>query len=488
MRTVSLKPIEVEDIEPWIRRSGIDLDMFRRYAGLSLPRHVSYPMPTWWHDISEDEADRMHADSAGGKPGYDLSLYLHIPFCETLCKFCACNRVILRREGEQTDRAVERYLSALETEIRCLAQRTGTDRPLRQVHWGGGSPTYLRVEEIERIQRLVRETFRLAEDAEVAMEIDPRHVDFAKLEALRTMGFTRVSMGVQDFDADVQRHVRRIQPFEQVREVTEACRTLGFSSVNFDLIYGMPYQTPRTILDTVDKTIALAPDRIAYYHYAQIPEKIATQRGMDYTRLPDSVEKLAMFLIGLERFQEAGYVFVGLDHFAKPEEPLAVGLKDGNTYRNFQGMTTGRGLRLVGAGVSAISQLPEVGFLQNVKDVNEYVRRIEAGRLAIERGKRLTPDDRIRQTLINHLYCYGEIRREPLESAFGIEFETYFARELDVCRKLEDDGLVVFDHTTIRATMPLGRVLLRNIAAVFDAYLDPEAYIKGERACFSANA
>ncbi len=469
--------------------TAMNLDVFRRYAGLSLPRHVSYPMPTWWRDIDAEEAAGMYKDGVAQDPAYDLALYLHVPFCETLCKFCACNRVIMRKSAQGAADRVGKYLAALRQEIRRLAPVVDSSRPLRQIHWGGGSPTYLSGEQIERVHRTIIEVFNPAPNAEVSMEIDPRGVTRGYLADLRRIGFNRISMGVQDFDKTVQEHVRRIQPWEMVREVVTDCRELGFDSVNFDLIYGMPYQTPETIRDTVDKSISLAPDRIAYYHYAQIPEKIATQRGMDYTRLPGSEMKLEMFLIGLERFRAAGYDFVGLDHFAKPDEALARGLRDGTVQRNFQGMTTGGGLHLHGVGVSSISHLLDVGFMQNVKNPEGYVECIENGRSPVERGKRFTFDDRLRQAVISELYCKAKLRPVDIESRFDIRFVDYFARELAVMKVLEGDGLVTVDNeNVIRVTCPLGRVLMRNVAAVFDAYLDPEAYRKGEQSCFSANA
>ena len=471
-----------------IKTNGVDLDVFRRYAGLSLPRHVSYPMPTWWHEIDAADAAAMHREVGQQRPGYDFSLYVHIPFCETLCKFCACNRVILGKDRNGTAGQVDRYVVAIQREIRQLGAVAG-GRPLRQIHWGGGSPTYLTIEQIGQIHETIVETFSLPPGAEVAMEIDPRGVDRVKLRGLRELGFNRVSMGVQDFDDLAQRHVRRIQPFEMVREVLDTCRELAFDSVNFDLIYGMPYQTPETIRDTVEKTIELSPDRIAYYHYAQIPEKIATQRGMDYTRLPDSEMKLQMFLIGCELLEGAGYDFIGLDHFAKPDEALTTALERGTIQRNFQGMTTGGGLHLLGAGASSISYWLDLGFLQNVKGLDRYVACIENGHSPVERGKRFTLDDRIRQAVIQQLYCTAELAPEAIETAFGIDFANCFSRELEVMRELQRDGLVTINGTgVIHVTQPLGRVLLRNVAAVFDAYLDPEAYKHGERAVFSANA
>ncbi len=466
----------------------IDIEVFRRYAGLSLPRHVSYPMPTWWHDLNADGAAAIIRDADKQAPGYDLSLYLHIPFCEALCKFCACNKVIQHRDFEGASRRTDRYVAALVTEIHRLAGSIQR-RPLRQIHYGGGSPTYLSVEQLEQVHGAVMSAFDVAGDAEVAMEIDPRTTTSKGLRCMRRLGFNRVSMGVQDFDEQVQKHVRRIQPYEMVRDVVSECRELGFGSVNFDLIYGMPYQTSDTIRETVEQTIQLSPDRIAYYHYAQIPEKIATQRGMDYTKLPDSEAKLEMFLIGLALFEEAGYQFVGLDHFARADEALAKGMADGTTQRNFQGMTTGGGLRLLGAGVSSISHLPDVGFLQNVKELDRYVACIEGGKSPVERGKRLTFDDRVRQAVINELYCAARIEPCHVESHFDVCFSDYFAREMSIMRELERDGLVTVDEAdVVRLTRPLGRVLMRNVAAVFDAYLDEQAYCKGEQACFSANA
>ena len=468
---------------------GINLGVFDRYSGLSLPRHVSYPMPSWWHDVDGSQAAEILAldDDTRARP--DVSLYLHIPFCEKLCKFCACNKVILPRKAPNADASVRAYVDALTSEIRTLGKAVGTDRRLRHIHWGGGSPTYLSADQIESLHRAIRESFCLDPAAEIAIEVDARITDAEMLARLRRMGFNRVSLGVQDFDEQVQSHVHRVQSFELIRDTVETCRELNFESINFDLIYGMPYQTPQTIRDTVERSISLSPDRVAYYHYAQIPDKIATQRGMDYTKLPDSQAKLDMLLIGIDLFEAAGYEFVGLDHFAKPGEGLCTARDDGSLQRNFQGMTTGAGLDLLGVGASSISHVLGVGFVQNIKDHNRYVACVAGGGTPAKRGKRLTPDDIVRQILIDQLYSYGAIRPDIIEARSGVEFSTYFAREMDIMRELERDELVSIEpNGTIRATMPLGRVLLRNIAAVFDAYLDPEAYRSGQAACFSANA
>jgi len=473
-----------------IANAELDIEIFRKYAGLSLPRHVSYPMPTGWQDMGEKDFPEMVRESQERFPDRGWSLYLHIPFCEALCKFCACNRIIVpKKYGDNWIEPTTQYMDMLLRDVGRLPAILSPGRELCQVHWGGGSPTYLTPEMIERTAAAINEHFNLTEDAEVSMEMDPRHTTPQLLRLLNRVGFTRLSMGVQDFDAQAQEHVMRIQPFEMVRDVVNASRAAGFESINFDLIYGMPYQTVETIRKTVELTIQLQPDRVAFYHYAQIPHKIATQRGMDYTKLPDSETKLAMFLIGHRLLTEAGYEFIGLDHFAKADEMLAEASGSGTLQRNFQGMTTGGGLDLVGIGVSSISHFLEVGFAQNVKDVDEYRSCASENRWPTVRGKRLTDDDIIRQTVMNQIYCHAQIRPKLLETRFGISFRDYFDRELKVLEELEADGLVRIERDgRIEITFPLGRVLMRNIAAVFDVYLGPEAYRTGDRDYFSANA
>ena len=468
---------------------SIDPEVFKRYAGLSLPRHVSYPMPTGWGDFDEKQAGELYAQSRAQTPARDLSLYLHVPFCERMCLYCACTRVIQPKKGGQWEARTSAYVDALEQEIRTLPSRVGNSRMVRQIHWGGGTPTYLTAATLARLHQAIADNLKIAPDAEVAIEVDPRVVTPESLAQLREAGFNRVSLGVQDFDPCVQKHVGRVQPFELVRDTVAACRRLGFASVNFDLIYGLPYQTLQTIRDTIDKTIEVSPDRIAYYHYAQIPEKIAAQRGLNYAKLPDSETKLHMFLLGLERFESAGYLFIGLDHFAKPDEGLAQAMDKGTLQRTFQGMTTGGGLDLIGLGSSSITHLAQVGFLQHAHDLSAYMADVREGRLPIRRGKQLTEDDRIRQALMTQLYCAAEIRPATLEAQFGIDFPSYFAREMVIMSELAKEGLVTLTPGGgVAVTRPLGRVLIRNVAGVFDAYLDPEAYRMGDQRCFSASA
>ena len=419
----------------------------------------------------------------------DLSLYVHIPFCGSMCKFCACSRLTLRKTAPGAAGRVEAYLAAMLREIAQLGENYGRDRRLRQIHWGGGTPTYLSDPEMERLINATKEAFDLAEDAEVSIEVDPRVVSEHTLRVLSSLGFNRISLGVQDFNATVQKHVRRIQPFEMVRQTVASCRAAGFESINTDLIYGLPYQTLDTMRDTLDKCIELAPDRVAYYHYAQIPDKIATQRAIHHDQMPDSETKLAMFMLGVEMFTAAGYDFIGLDHFAKPEEMLAEAAKDGTLQRNFQGMTTGAGLDLLGVGASSISHLQQVGFLQNVRDPDGYVQAMEQQPSAIARARDFSEDDCIRQAVLTQIYCGGRIVPAVIERQFGIDFGKYFSRELVVMSELEADGLVACNEDgTVDVTFPLGRVLMRNVAAAFDAYLQPDAYRAGERHCFSVNA
>lgn len=467
----------------------MDMETFNRYAGISLPRHVSYPMPTWWQPADDSNAAALREQIAQRAEPIDLSLYLHIPFCQAMCKFCACCRVTVRKTAPGAEDRVERYVQALVKEIGRLGEQYADGHALRQVHWGGGTPTYLSLPDIERLANATRDAFPIAEDAEISIEIDPRVTTPEQLRLLRDLGFNRISLGVQDFDAQVQEHVKRIQPYDMVKASVDCCRELGFVSVNFDLIYGLPYQTIDTIRDTLKQVITLSPDRIAYYHYAQIPEKIATQVAIHHHMMPDSEVKLQMFLLGVEMLEGAGYDFIGLDHFAKSDELLAQAAREGTLQRNFQGMTTGGGLDLIGAGASSISQLHRIGFLQNVREPDDYVDRMTEVNSPIHRCKPFSLDDCVRQAVIAQIYCGARIVPAVIERQFDIDFASYFDRELKVMRELAADGLVVVDDENhVDITFPLGRVLMRNVAAVFDAYLEHDAYRVGDQNCFSANA
>lgn len=470
--------------------TGIDLDVFRRYAGLSLPRHVAYPMPTWWHEVDAAEAARLRALSLN-PPVRDLSIYLHLPFCEKMCRFCACNRVIMRKDGASSAGRLERYLDALIQELRLRSSDVGLDRQrtVRQLHWGGGTPTYLSCADIERLHGTTAELFSIAADAEVSIEVDPRVTTKEQLETLHSLGFNRVSLGVQDYDPAVQKHIGRVQPFEMVRQTVEDARAAGFESVNFDLIYGLPRQTMANIENMLTKTIELSPDRIAFYHYAQIPDRIANQRKLDQSAMPDSETKLAMFLLARDRFLETDYEFIGLDHFAKSTEMLAKALESGNITRTFQGMTTGAELDLFGFGASAISGLPRRMYLQNVRDEKDYVACMLDGGDPGIKGMAFSEDDAIRQAALMQLYCHGEVDPARLREEVNVYFHEYFAAEQGQLDQLAQDGLLErTENGGVRLTDPLGRVLMRNVGAVFDGYLPAEAPWQGMQQTYSANA
>ncbi|MEL6498432.1 MAG: oxygen-independent coproporphyrinogen III oxidase [Planctomycetota bacterium] len=470
----------------------LDRGTFARYSGLSLPRHVAYPMPTWWRDVGADEADRIRRLSSDAPSPRDLSLYVHLPFCEQMCRFCACNRTIMRKDTVKGQAKVERYIDAVIEEMRRRAEdvgnRSGVPRTVRQIHWGGGTPTYLSLAQIDRLHSACASHFRIDDDAEVSIEVDPRVTIREQLELLHRLGFNRISFGVQDFDPRVQEHVNRIQPLDMVRATTEDARAIGFESVNYDLIYGLPYQTLSGVIDTIERTRELRPDRIAFYHYAQIPDKIANQRGLNHEALPDSDAKLAMMLEATARFVAEGYTFVGLDHFALPTERLAKAMRDGQITRSFQGMTTGAELDLIGVGCSSISVFPRTAYLQNVREPSEYADCVLGGGDPAMRGLELSLEDGERQALLMDLYCHGGIDPSRLER-LGVDAGEYLQSAAPALDRLEADGLIRrVAGGGIRLTEPLGRVLMRNVAAAFDPYLGDNAPWSGMQQTFSASA
>jgi oxygen-independent coproporphyrinogen-3 oxidase len=448
--------------------------VYRRCAELALPRHTSYPIAPVWsprYGPADFRAD-LRRSAAEGRP---LSLYVHVPFCEKLCYYCACTKEIVppSRRGEGQ---VELFLDALAVEADRLAGLVGPC-DVRQFHLGGGSPTFLRLDQLERLWGELAPRFRLAKGAEVAVEVDPRITSRAQLATLRGLGFNRVSLGVQDFAEHVQRAVNRVQPFELVAESVGWCRDLGFGSINFDLIYGLPFQTVESMADTLDKVIALAPDRIAFFRLAVIPEMFRWQNVFRHADLPSGELSLDLNLLAINTFTAAGYEMIGLDHFARPEEGLGRARREGALVRNFQGMTTGKRLDLVGLGPSAISQLRDA-FAQSHKDRADWARGVRDD-LATVRGLSLDADDRLRQELLQQLYGHGVVRKHALEEEFGIDFDGYFADELGRLRALVEDGLVEVGPDRLSLTPVLGRLLVRVVAAVFDRYLPPEAYREG---------
>lgn len=450
-------------------------DVYCRYARLALPRHTSYPIAPLWRDDygpRDFQADLSHA----AEQRRPLSLYIHVPFCERLCYYCACTKEIIPAARRQKADPAETFLTGLEREAERFADRVGGS-PVHQLHLGGGSPTFLTIEQLQRLASILSSRFALVPDAEIAVEIDPRITSFEQLQTLRGLGFNRVSLGVQDFDPTVQRAVNRHQPFALVEQVVGWCRQLGFASINFDLIYGLPFQTLQTMAQTLDQVIGLAPDRIAFYRLAVIPEMFRWQNVFHAADLPAGETSLELNLLAINRFAEAGYERIGLDHFARPVEGLARARAAGTLHRNFQGMTTGKELDLLGLGPSAISQL-DGAFAQNVHASAAWAEAVRRD-FATERGLRLSADDRIRREVLQQLYGYGSVGKRRIEARFGIAFDEYFADEERRLRELSDEGLVTNVADAICLTEPLGRLLVRVVAAVFDRYLPRDAFRTG---------
>jgi oxygen-independent coproporphyrinogen III oxidase len=426
------------------------------------PRYTSYPTaPVWKDNFGPDDLEDCYARAdAVATP---LSLYMHIPFCENLCLFCACNVSI-----QKDKKAAIPYLEALKREIDHVSQRISKKRAVSQFHWGGGTPTYLTPAQMEDLFGHASERFTFATEAEIGIEIDPRVTNRAHLESLRGLGFNRLSMGIQDFQPKVQETIHRVQPFEMTRDLILAARELGFESLNVDLIYGLPHQTADSFKETIDKTLRLRPDRVAMFSYAHVPW-LKKQQGSFQMYLPEGMEKFRIFRAGLERFLDAGYVYIGMDHFALPDDELAVAQKNRTLHRNFQGYTTKAGADLYGMGVSAISSIGEA-YAQNRKEVPAYQETIASRGIATARGYKLSPDDLLRRAVISRLLCHTVIPKPEIEQQFSISFDEYFAPELERLQESRDEGLVILEPNQIRVT-PLGRIFIRNVAMVFDRYL-----------------
>jgi len=426
------------------------------------PRYTSYPTaPVWKDDFGPADLEESYAQA--NERSTPLSLYMHLPFCESLCLFCACNVSI------QKDKSVAiPYLKALDREIDYVSGKVSPKRSVSQFHWGGGTPTYLSPAQLEELFGHTRERFKFAPDAEIGIEIDPRVTATAHLEALRRLGFNRLSMGIQDFEAQVQQTIHRVQPYEMTRDLIVRARELGFESLNVDLIYGLPYQTAETFRRTIERTLTLEPDRVAMFSYAHVPW-LRKQQGAFATHLPEGRTKFQIFRAGLEGFLDAGYVYIGMDHFARPGDELAVAQRNRTLHRNFQGYTTKAGADLYGMGVSAISSIGE-SYAQSRREVPAYQAAIAERGLATMRGYRLSADDRLRRAVIGRLLCHTVIPKREIESEFGISFDEYFREELRQLEEPERDGFVELDANEIRVT-PLGRIFIRNVAMSFDRYL-----------------
>ncbi len=452
-----------------------------RYA-IEGPRYTSYPTAPVWNEgfgveqfKTELAGDSAEPASVAGE-GDGLSLYVHVPFCHSLCHFCACNRIITSNAELPL-----RFLDTLEREVAAVREASGP-RSASQQHWGGGTPTHLTPDQVTRLFRTVTDAFPMRAEAEISIEVDPRVTTDEHVAALRECGFNRISMGVQDIDPKVQEAIHRIQPIEQTRHLVEVSRASGFVGVNFDLIYGLPYQTEESFARTLDQVLEIEPDRLALYSYAHVTWIAKQQRGFERKDLPGSSTKLRIMLMAIERFLDAGYRFIGLDHFAKPEDELSQALEDRTLRRNFMGHTTQAGVDLIGFGPSAISEL-RVSYAQSQRKLEDWEAAVRDRGLATMRGHRLTRDDIERRWVIGRLMCHGELRAGEFEAAFGQPFASRFASELQQLESITADGLVEQSPDGSLVVTPLGRLLVRNIAMVFDAYLADQQ--KGEQPMFS---
>ncbi len=434
------------------------------------PRYTSYPTADRFveaftaDDYAQALAQRKDGAVASNVP---LSLYVHIPFCESLCYYCACNKIITKRHGRATS-----YLRYVSLEVDLQVARLGVGRAVSQLHLGGGSPTFLSDEELGELMAILRRNFEFTPGGEYSIEVDPRTVDPGRLGALADLGFNRLSLGVQDFDPEVQKAVHRVQPTEQVFTLVDAARALGFESINIDLIYGLPRQTPESLARTLAQVVQLRPDRIALYAYAHLPERFKPQRRILSAELPTAANKVAMLSAALAAFIGAGYVYVGMDHFALPTDALAVAKRQGRLHRSFQGYSPQLDGDVIGLGVSAIGRVGAT-YSQNAKTLEEYADHLDQGRLPVVRGLALNRDDLVRRAIIMALMCQGEVQFESIELAYLVDFQRSFAAELSALQPLVEQGMVTVSATGIQVTA-LGWFFVRAVAMVFDRYLQAD--------------
>ena len=444
--------------------SGLTPALLQRYDRPG-PRYTSYPTAPLFSEDYDQAAYRDRLAEAAKRPDEPLSMYVHLPFCHERCTFCGCNVVISPHRGPEED-----YLDTLEAELDLLAAALGDRRTLNQLHWGGGTPTFLSPDQCERLFAAISSRFPIADDAEVAIEVDPCVTTMDHLETLAGLGFNRISMGLQDTDPEVQRAVKRIQPLELTREHVDAARGLGFDSVNIDLIYGLPLQTEASFRECVRSVIAeLLPDRVACFSYAHVPWIKPHQKQLDEAQLPGGWEKFSLFTGAAEEFVEAGYTFVGFDHFARPDDELARALAEDRIHRNFMGYTVMPAADQVGVGVTSIGDVAG-SYAANVRKLPAYKRAIEAGRLAVDRGLVRTDEDDLRRAVIHRIICTLKLDFGWVAENFGIDPREHFDDALAQLRPMADDGLVEVRDDGLRVT-PRGRFFLRNLCMPFDAYL-----------------
>lgn len=453
------------------QRLEFNPDLIRRYDRAG-PRYTSYPTANLFH-TGFGEAEYRRFAAASNAAGGPLSLYFHLPFCATVCYYCACNKIITKNR-----KRAEPYLQRMYRELELQGELFDRSRPVDQLHWGGGTPTFLSHEQMAELMTRTASHFNLRDDdtGEYSIEIDPRAVQADTIGLLRKLGFNRMSLGVQDFDPAVQRAVNRIQSQEQTFGAMAAARRHGFRSISVDLIYGLPLQSVASFQRTLDTLLTEPPDRISVFNYAHLPEMFKTQRQIDAAQLPSPAEKLRILQITIERLEAAGYVYIGMDHFARPDDELAVAQRSGSLYRNFQGYSTHSDCDLVALGISAIGMVGS-SYSQNVKTIDEYEQLLDAGRLPIQRGFELDQDDLLRREVITRLVCDFELDMGRIGARHGIEFTDYFAPELRSLGAMQADGLVRVGQQRLQV-LPPGRLLIRNIAMVFDRHLREQREVR----------
>jgi oxygen-independent coproporphyrinogen-3 oxidase len=430
------------------------------------PRYTSYPTAPQFSETFPLESYLAWQRSDGDHRRAPLSVYLHIPFCNDICYYCACNKVVTRRDG-----VVREYLKRLQTEIELQSELLGKHRPVTQMHWGGGTPTYLDNAEITELMHLLASNMRLLDKAyrEYSIEIDPRTVSLDTIALLKGVGFNRISLGIQDFDPRVQQATNRIQPLSMVAPLVECIRSHGFRSLSFDLIYGLPYQDRQSMSETMRTVISLRPDRIACYNYAHLPQRFPSQRAIQRLALPEPQEKLVLHQLITDSLQDAGYVHIGMDHYVLPHDELALAQSQGRLQRNFQGYSLQMADDLLGLGASAISQLGDY-YLQNERELGDYYEAVDQGRLPIARGFTVDAEDKLRRHIIMSLICELRLDVNECNEQYGIDFHHRFARELQQLKAMEKDGLLKIGEGEVLVTHA-GRPFLRNICMPFDAYL-----------------
>jgi len=453
----------------------VDIELLKKYDKAG-PRYTSYPTAPYFHEGIDEKVLISHiAHDDKHIANRDLSLYFHIPFCDTLCYFCGCNMMVTRNQNK-----IEQYLDYLEKEIQLLKRYIDDDRKVIQLHFGGGTPTHLSPTQIRRLGAIIHKYFDFRENAEVGVEIDPRELTRDHMVALSEVGFNRCSMGIQDFDKKVQKTVNRIQPENITKDAVTWARELGFTSINLDLMYGLPFQNLKTYGETIDTVLTMNPDRLAVFNYAHLPNMIKHQQVIREEWLPSGDQKLELLKLSIEKLNNAGYVYIGMDHFAKPEDELTLAMENGTLYRNFQGYSTHSGINLFAIGITSIGMLSDI-YAQNYKKLDDYYNALDQGKLPVMRGVTLNEDDQLRREVITELMCNFKLDKSRFEKKYTIDFDNYFNEALTSLKTFEADGLILLGKNHLTIT-DIGRLLIRNIAMNFDYYLMKK---QGEKPQFS---